>query len=167
MIDRETQDRIIDLWKEGESKASIHRATNVSLPSIRKIIREAGMEERENEDVSTIDTLNERLTEVEEELDNLKQSVEALTHKQYTKPEECFIVNLTRNYPHRNLTTLQALKYGTPPWILRDLLSEIFPKSIAETIANEIEKLGPKRVYEVKVKHTDHIPDITVFPLTF
>ena len=46
MIDVKTRDRILELWKNGYSKSAIKRKTDVSLPTIRKIIRDAGLDNK-------------------------------------------------------------------------------------------------------------------------
>lgn len=40
MIDDKTREKILMLWRQGESKSSIKRKTNISLPTIRKVIKE-------------------------------------------------------------------------------------------------------------------------------
>ena len=42
MIDKETREKILNLWRENYTKTEIKKKTGVSLPTIRKIIREGG-----------------------------------------------------------------------------------------------------------------------------
>lgn len=45
MIDDKTREEILMLWSQGESKSNIKRITGVSLPSIRRIIKESKLTE--------------------------------------------------------------------------------------------------------------------------
>jgi len=57
MIDRKTREKIVELWSAGETKASIKSKVKVSLPTIRKILREEGCdnsnEKKINKDIDT------------------------------------------------------------------------------------------------------------------
>jgi hypothetical protein len=132
MIDAKTRDKIIKLWMEDESKASIGRKTKVSQPTIRKVIIEAGMDKRSsNEKVEpqplVLGDFERRLQKVEE-ISN--------RHERWwgeIPTSDKFIINLTRGYPYGNNTPLECLKNGVPYFDLEQVLLKFLPPKSAST----------------------------------
>ena len=142
MIDRKTRNEIIELWRQRENKASIQRKTGVSQPTIRKIIREAGLDENSYDASSFDDTSNlmQKLSRAENE------------HRARA-PKDVFIINLEQNWPYRSNTTLQCLYNGAPIWEIPRLLKPMYNDHVISRIMQEIERQGQRKIYEVTVIH--------------
>ena len=154
MIDTKARNKIIKLWEQGESKASIGRKTGKSQPTIRKVIKKAELEKIQNDTTMSVDDeiLEDQLAKLELRINRLEKfNVLSLENQTCTQPEISFIVNLTRNWPYCDYTPLQILKNGLPHWELRCILDQIFPKSTTNLIASEIERLGANGIHHVRV----------------
>ena len=172
MIDRKTRGKIIKLWNEGESKASIKRKTGVSQPTIRKIIKEANIEKLPSSNHVT--PLPLELNDFEKRLMSVEEAVER--HERWwaeIPTSGKFIINLARNWPYGNNPPLECLKNGVPIFDLERLLRKILPPEPAKFIMKEIMKhRGSRNVvsgkkYEVRVSRgTWGIEDIIVQPLS-
>ena len=176
MIDRKTREKIIKLWKDGESKTSIKKKTGKSFPTIRKVIREAGLDEGRGKKVPTVEDelLEERVKKLEEEIERIKQSVESGNKKEKADPfldipaVDTFVINLERNWPYRTNPPFQILRNGLPIWDLPRILGMVFPQSTANRIVRKVEELGGRgEIYEVQITHNLRgDPDIKVQALS-
>ena len=178
MIDKKTRGKIIELWEEGESKASIQRETGVSQPTIRRILKEAGLEKssRINGDESSdfgSQMLEERMADMEEEIENLKQNRRASPIKENIgstvdiQPADSLVINLSRNYPYRHNGPWQILRNGLPIWDLPRILEKIFPRRIVFRILDEVHRQGGAgKVYGVEIIHKRYgLEEVRVQPL--
>jgi len=172
MIDRKTRGKIIKLWNEGESKASIQKKTGVSQPTIRKIVREEGLEKKPSPNhvappPPALNDMEKRLKSVEETL---------IRHEKWwaeVPTSGKFIINFTKNWPYGNNTVLECLRNGVPIFDLERLLIKILPPRCVRFILDEIERLGGPgkvmegRMYEVFISQGKWgIEDITVQPFS-
>lgn len=161
MIDRKTRNEIIELWRQRENKASIQRKTGVSQPTIRKIIREAGLDENSYDASSFDDTSNlmQKLSRAENEhrtarsIDTSYRSGENQQSSIHIAPKDVFIINLEQNWPYRSNTTLQCLYNGAPIWKIPRLLKPMYNDHVISRIMQEIERQGQRKIYEVTVIH--------------
>ena len=87
MIDVETRNRILELWKKGYSKSAIRRETGVSLPTIRKIIRDTGLEKKPKQHEAP--DLEERVKALETIMYELRQSIKLAWSNAYAMDREC------------------------------------------------------------------------------
>ena len=78
MIDVETRNRILELWKKGNSKTAIKDETGVSLPTVRKIIKEAGLDKKPSQ--HEVPSLEERVKAMETMFYELTISVRQARH---------------------------------------------------------------------------------------
>ena len=175
MIDKKTRKKILDLWKKGESKASIQRKTRVSQPTIRKILQATGSDEIMIKDRTDLDSSNleKRITRLEEEVKYLKLSREDTLNNKSAHSSHClpqkdiFTINLERNTPYLDNPPFLMMRNGLPLYDLPRVLGLVYPASIANAIVGKIEDLGGRgHTYEVQITHhIDGIPDIFIQPI--
>ncbi len=75
MIDVKTRKKILKLKKEGHTNTEIKRMTDVSFPSIRKILRDEGFEYA-RESASPSGSVNDYLGKLDERLEEVERSLE-------------------------------------------------------------------------------------------
>jgi len=173
MIDRKTREKIIKLWKDGESKTSIKKKTGVSLPTIRKVIKEAGSEKEPS--TNNVKPQPIEFKDLEERLLNVEEAIERHEGWWSEVPTSTkLIINLTRNWPYGSNPPLECLKNGVPIYDLERLLGKILPLKPVKFIIKEIKKhRGSGNVlsgtmYEVRISRGSWgIEDISVQPLVF
>jgi predicted transcriptional regulator len=146
MIDPETKERIVKLKKMGHTHRKIKEKTGVSLPTIRKIIREADEHEIYNDDY--------------EDIDDLIQVGEPL----YSY--DVFVINLTTVKSYEGLSVYDILRNGVAIWTLEEQLLKLYPESYAKTIVHGInDNGGVGGIYTVKITKQPTRTEISVFPI--
>jgi hypothetical protein len=166
LIDAKARKKIIKLWEEGESKASIQKQTGVTQPTIRKVLRKAGLDRKSSDKKSGSDDsdLEDRVEQIEEQLEELKHTHTPDSNDQMDKhpqsaatktlyPIDRFIVNLKRNWPYAQNTPLQCLYNGVATWELPRLLRLIYSENITNQILHQIPEDDPRHIYEVTLEH--------------
>jgi len=142
MIDPETRKKIVEYKKNGYTNSKIKEKTGLSLPTIRKILRE----------------------EMGYAIEGSRTETLHVSH--IVEDDDILIVNLTKNHPSRGYSTLQRLRNGVPTWIVSDLLGEIYPDFIVKRIVDGLNKHGGGGdVYQVNVSR-DTNREVSVVPLT-
>ena len=143
MIDKETRQRILELWRSGKTKTAIRQETGISAPSIRRIIRE-----------------------FEEET---PRSSSDYWHPM--RSGDTLLVNLTRVWPSgRSRNPWERLMNGVAIRLLYNILLEIYPQSIAYMIFNEVQKNdGDGKIQEVLIYQDENNNTIVkahhIFPI--
>jgi hypothetical protein len=130
MIDEEKRRQILQLWREGHTKKAIALMTSVSVPSVRKYIRES-------ETVRTSD---------------LKQvnTVPITVSDDCFPPGTRFIVNLELPSPYWNNDSWTCLNNGVPIFDLKNVLGKVMAPKVVRKIFEEIKRQGGAgRKYEV------------------
>ena len=166
MIDVKTRKKIIKLYEQGESKASIQKQTGITQPTIRKVLRKAGLDRKSSDRKSSSDDsdLEDRVEQIEEQLEALKSTRTMKniglqgqpSHSEIIdsfNPVDTFIINLTRNWPYRSNMPLQCLYNGAPIWEVQRLLKPMYTNHVISRIMQEIKRQGQSKVYEVTVVH--------------
>lgn len=138
MIDEETRRRILELWRAGHTKKAIAAAVNVSLPTVRKYIREAKAE-RTSDNKRLNATAPERVY---------------VTHRSETTPIPIvirdnsfppgtrFIVNIEINTPYGNNDPWTCLNNGLPIFDLKRVLGKVMGPVVVRKIMEEVNRLG-------------------------
>jgi transposase-like protein len=136
MIDPETKKKIVELYTEGETKSSISKKMNVSLPTIRDILREAkqgNIEEKDNLPRSDIES---RLSALEKRVNDQKYDVNTSCDatENWRDLADVFTLNLSSPYPFEDVPLYTRLRKGMALWWFPDALKELFPISIINDI---------------------------------
>jgi len=161
MIDRKKRDEIIRLWRKGDNKTVIQKKTGVSQPTIRKILRQAHLDEKVSDTSRFGDTshMMQGLSRAESEhrtaryVDTSYQSGEDAQSSIHIAPKDVFIINLEQNWPYRNNSPLQCLYNGAPIWEVPRLLKPSYNDRVIGRIMQEIERQDLHKTYEVTVVH--------------
>ena len=177
MIDKETREKIIQLWRDGETKAAIRRKTGVSQPTIRKIIKQAErasagvsqhsirriIRESERGREGAIKTGDGSSNKLERRLDELERVFRR--HERWWREvptSDKFLINFTRNWPYASNPPLVCLRNGIMPFDVERMLLQILPSESVKFILEEIDRLGGPgeaflgegRVFEVYIDRT-------------
>ena len=135
MIDPETRKKIVEQKNKGYTNNKIKKNTGVSLPTIRKILKES------------------------------PSSQPTIKGTHIRDDEEILIINLTRVWPSRGISTQQRLRNGVPSWRLSHILRELYPEHIVGQIINQVnENGGAGKIYQANITK-NHTARVT--PLTF
>ena len=143
MIDKKTREKIIKLKGESYSNTEIKKKTRVSLPTIGKILKEAGITQivRTLQPTSQSDLFEsdiiQRLSTLEEEVKQLREVEDAggyrLTHR--------FPINFTLNYPEgRCQDVWEMLSRGVAPWRYKEHLLKIFNPICVSQIGKKLDE---------------------------
>ena len=127
MIDSKTRKKIITLWRQGESKASIQRKTKVSQPSIRKILIELELEGENPVGKKTRKNAHEKPEERVQPISTVFEDDESLIYHK-------FILNFTEVIPRGSQkgNTWQVMAKGISVGEYQGLLGKVFdPQSVA------------------------------------
>jgi hypothetical protein len=159
MIDPEKKEKILKLKKEGYTNSKIKEKIGVSLPTIRKILKEstqASPSIKDEEKSHTQDSQSQNTINQLDFAENIQDSPEE---------DEILIINLSRNYPFGTNTPRQILRNGAPTWLVHELLGKLYPPDTVKSIIHGFNRIGPKqKVYQVKISSTHNKVSIT--PLT-
>ena len=166
MIDTKARKKIIKLYEQGESKASIQRQTGITQPTIRKVLQEAGLDRTiiTKESETDFTYLKDRVERLEEQLEALMFTPIMNNKGQLVQPPQgafantmppvdVFIVNTTRAWPSRGTPLFQALRNGIPHWRLDAVLSPIYYPNIVKSIVDQIDYLGRYGIFQITVSH--------------
>jgi len=172
VIDPETKENIVKLKKEGNTNSKIREKTGVSLPTIRKILKESsqkstlpqpyfnGTPSRKEEEYPIVEqgkTSHPQISDI--------QPGSNETIQDPREEEEILILNLTRNYPFGTNTTRQILRNGVPTWQVHKLLGKIYPADIVSKIILGLNRIGPERkVYQVNISQIHNT--VSINPIT-
>ena len=122
MIIEELRRRILVLWGAGHSKKAIASMTSVSVPSVRKYIRESEVER-----TSAL---------------NLANAVPITVRDNCFPPGTHFIVNLELPAPYCNYDPWTCLNNGVPFFDLKNVLGKVMTPRVVRKIIEEIKQLG-------------------------
>ena len=151
MIDPETREKILQLKENGYTNGKIREKTGISLPSIRKIIREA------NSDPQMIN---------EDYFEDLDEIV--FPKLVDIRINSAFIVNLTIVSSFGDYSVWDIMRRGVPIWLLQEHLLQVFPESTVKSIMHGInEGGGVGKCYLVKVTEKSNKVKVEVDPITF
>jgi len=163
MIDKQKREKIIQLWRDGETKAAIQRKTGVSQPTIRKIIRKIEDEEKTNDKEPSIEKDNfydDRIPELENKTYKSKKELniqrEVKKHQNLTQLQDLtFIINSTVNYPWRDNDPWTIMRNGIAIWNLSQILNKVIEPKAAEIIVTQIKNFGDtQNFFEVQIINT-------------
>jgi hypothetical protein len=130
MIDEVKRRRILELWGAGYTKKVIAEMVSVSVPSVRKYIRES-----EDERSFVLKPGN---------------IVPITIRDNCFPPGTCFIVNLGLPAPYCNYDPWTCLRNGVPIFDLKNVLGKVIAPDTVRKIMEEIKRLGDAgRKYEV------------------
>jgi hypothetical protein len=130
MIGEEKRRRILELWEAGYTKKAIASMASVSVPSVRKYIRESEAERTSD----------------------LKQgnTVPIVVRDVSFPPGTRFIVNLELPAPYWNNDPWTCLNNGVPIFDLKNVLGKVIAPDTVRKIIEEIKRRGGAgRKYEV------------------
>jgi hypothetical protein len=148
MIDSKTRKKVIALWNEGESKASIQRKTKVSQPSIRKIINEIELEEGTPLDQRDRIKRPEKPEKcVQPDATIFEDDKSLIYHK--------FILNFSKVLPQKRLkgNPLQVLAQGINFRFYRELLEKVFDQQSVAAIDAQLQSFDLSgHVFEVTLQ---------------
>jgi hypothetical protein len=172
VIDPETKETIVKLKKEGNTNSKIREKTGVSLPTIRKILKESAQKsallqpyfigtpsskEEESPIFGQGKTSHPQISDIQ------PRSNEAIQDPR--EEDEILILNLTRNYPFGTNTTRQILRNGVPTWLVHKLLGKLYPADIVSKIIFGLNRIGPERkVYQVRISPIHN--NVSINPIT-
>ena len=144
MIDEEKRRRILELWRAGHSKKAIAAMVSVSVPSVRKYIRES-----EAERTSVLKRMNDTSYEKTFETQS-KNIIPIVVRDNSFPPGTRFTVNLEINSPYCDYDPWTCLNNGVPLFDLKNVLGKIMAPVVVRKILEEIKRLGGAgRKYEV------------------
>ncbi|UCD45860.1 MAG: winged helix-turn-helix transcriptional regulator [Candidatus Bathyarchaeota archaeon] len=158
MIDRKTREKIIRLKEEGCSNTEIKKRTNLSLPTIRKILREAGLVKARSSSLAR-NNIEDAFEGFDERLERVETAVMALTGSKVGQDRgyviHDIILNFSRNLPlaWAEGNVWKALSNGVAYWLYEDYLEQVLDAEIVSTISRQLERYSPLpfKIFNVKV----------------
>ncbi|MCK4819230.1 hypothetical protein KA005_25885 [bacterium] len=126
MIDKKTREKIIKLKEDGCSNTEVKKKTGASLPTIRKILKEAGFKKVVS-DRSSAPSPNLNLSDLEIRLRNLESKFKGFNETADLKDRQIkhrFSINFTNIFPRGRCEDIwKTLSNGTSMWRYRELLA--------------------------------------------
>jgi hypothetical protein len=165
MIDRKTRKKIIKLKEDGYSNAEIKKKTGVSVPTVRKILREEGFEKIQTKPSQTVP-----LEGLIEEFGGRLAKVEHDVEDDWRKPQkhllQKFTVNFVRVLPYSWATgnVWKVLSQGVAHWDYLNYLGVVFSSEVVSLIDEKIQAFNPLigKIFGVRVFAIDGIYDVDV-----
>ena len=136
MLDEVKRRRILELWREGHTKKAIAAMVSVSVPSVRKYIRES-----EAERTSALRRVNDASFERTFESQN-RNIIPIVVRDNSFPPGTRFIINLTLPYPYGKNHPWVILENGVPIFDVGSVLGEVLAPSVVGKIMGEIMRFG-------------------------
>ena len=146
MIDEEKRRRILELWRAGHTKKAIASMASVSVPSVRKYIRESEAERTFN--LRPMDNISSERTFGTHR--SGRTTIPIIVRDYAFPPGARFIVNLELPAPYSNHDPWTCLNNGVPLFDLENVLGKVIGPNTVSKILEEIRRLGGDgRKYEV------------------
>ena len=151
MIDPETREKILQMKENGYTNSKIREKTGISLPSIRKIIREA------NSDPQMIN-------------EDYFEDIDEIVFPKLVdmRINSAFIVNLSKVATSGDCSPFEMMRCVISILVLEEHLLQVFPESTVKSIMHGInEGGGVGKLYLVKVTEKSNKVKVEVDPITF
>jgi len=136
MLDEVKRRRILELWREGHTKKAMAAMVSVSVPRVRKYIRES-----EDKQISVSRRVND--SSYERTLGTQsKNMIPIVVRDNSFPPGTRFIVNLELPAPYGNNDPWTCLNNGVPIFDLRNVLGKVMAPNVVRKIVKEIMRFG-------------------------
>ncbi len=146
MIGEEKRRRILELWRAGHTKKAIASMASVSVPSVRKYIRES-----ETERSSVVEQMNGTYFDRIFGMERTGRTPVPIVVKDYAFPPGTrFIVNLGLPSPYSNNDPWTCLRNGVPIFDLENVLGKVMAPDTVSKVLEGIKLYGSAgKKYEV------------------
>jgi len=136
MLDEVKRRRILELWRDGHTKKGIAAIVSVSVPSVRKYIRES-----EAERTSVLKRTNDASYESTFESQS-RNIIPIVVRDNSFPPGTRFIINLELPAPYCDYDPWTCLNNGVPIFDLGNVLGKVMAPNVVGKIMGEIMRFG-------------------------